>query len=67
VAHYLGLPLDMFQRLMIAPASISTLFMGEGFAQLVNLNLPPGLKLPEFGRPRSRKTRKKPSPHGDKK
>ncbi len=43
VAYFLGLPLDLFQRLVIAPASISTLQMGEHGALLLNLNitLPP--------------------------
>lgn len=38
VAYYLGLPLDLFQRLMVAPASITTLYIGEGFARVVNVN-----------------------------
>jgi probable phosphoglycerate mutase len=39
VAYYLGLPLDLFQRLVVAPASISTLQMGEYGAHLLNLNV----------------------------
>lgn len=43
VAFYLGLPLDLFQRLTIAPASITTLFVGKTGARLYNLNhLPAG-------------------------
>ena len=38
MAYYLGLSLDLFQRIMIAPASISTLFFGEGHVQVVNMN-----------------------------
>ncbi len=38
VAHYLGLPLDLFQRLVILPASISVLHVGEGAARLIQLN-----------------------------
>lgn len=38
VAYYLGLPLDLFQRLHIAPASITTLGIGEGGSRLLNLN-----------------------------
>jgi probable phosphomutase (TIGR03848 family) len=38
VAYYLGLPLDLFQRLHISPASITTLGIGEGFSHLLNLN-----------------------------
>ncbi len=38
VAYYLGLPLDLFQRLVIAPGSISTLMYGRGAPRLINLN-----------------------------
>ncbi len=38
IAYYLGLPLDHFQRLVVAPASISVLSIGETFSQLINLN-----------------------------
>jgi probable phosphoglycerate mutase len=38
VAYYIGLPLDMFQRLHIAPASITTLLLGEGYSRLLSLN-----------------------------
>jgi probable phosphoglycerate mutase len=38
VAFYLGLPLDLFQRLTIAPASITTLFISKNGARLYNLN-----------------------------
>lgn len=38
VAYYLGLPLDLFQRLMIAPASITTLYLDKTHAFLLNLN-----------------------------
>jgi probable phosphomutase (TIGR03848 family) len=38
VAYYLGLPLDLFQRLSISPASLTTLWIGEGGSQLINLN-----------------------------
>ncbi len=65
VAYHLGLPLDLFQRLMIAPASITTLHLGEGFAQLINLNLSPGLALPGSGRRKPGKKGKKPAPRGD--
>jgi probable phosphoglycerate mutase len=37
-AYYLGLPLDFFQRLIVFPASVTTLHMGERGASLVNLN-----------------------------
>jgi probable phosphoglycerate mutase len=38
LGYYLGQPIDLFQRIMIAPASISTLHLGEMGAQIVNLN-----------------------------
>jgi probable phosphoglycerate mutase len=38
IAHYLGLPLDMFHRLSVAPASISILSVVDGRARLVRLN-----------------------------
>ena len=38
VAYYLGLPLDLFQRLVVSPASISTLHLGAGRVRLLNLN-----------------------------
>ena len=39
IAFYIGLPLDHFQRLSSAPASITTLLIGEAGSQLVNLNV----------------------------
>ncbi len=47
VAYYLGLPLDLFQRLMVAPASISTLYLGKTHALLFNLNQSTGLSFPK--------------------
>ncbi len=38
VAHYLGLPLDLFQRLVIGPASVTVLHFGQGQPALVKLN-----------------------------
>lgn len=38
VTFFLGLPLDHFQRIMVAPASVTTLVFNEGGAMLVNLN-----------------------------
>jgi len=38
VAHYLGLPLDMFQRLAVSPASISALQIHSQRAVLLRLN-----------------------------
>jgi len=38
VAYYLGLPLDMFQRLSVSPASITPLIIGEFGSHLLALN-----------------------------
>lgn len=38
IAHYLGLPLDLFQRLTVSPASISVLQLGAHGARLFALN-----------------------------
>lgn len=38
VAYYIGLPLDMFQRLNVSPASINALQIGEFGSQLLALN-----------------------------
>jgi len=38
VAHFIGLPLDSFQRLVVDPASITTLQIGETSSRLLSLN-----------------------------
>lgn len=38
IAHYLGLPLDFFQRLTVAPASVTALQIGEFGSRLLMLN-----------------------------
>jgi probable phosphoglycerate mutase len=38
VAHFLGMPLDDFQRLSAEPASITTIYLGKGNPRLINLN-----------------------------
>jgi probable phosphoglycerate mutase len=38
VAHYAGMHLDMFQRLIISPASISTVVLGQHGPLIVQLN-----------------------------
>ena len=38
VAHYLGLPLDLFQRLHIAPASITAFWIDDQRSRLIYLN-----------------------------
>ncbi len=38
IAHYLGLPIDLFQRLVIEPASISLLAITSTHARILRLN-----------------------------
>jgi probable phosphomutase (TIGR03848 family) len=38
VAYYIGLPLDLFQRLSVSPASITSLWLGETGSRLLWLN-----------------------------
>jgi probable phosphoglycerate mutase len=38
LSYYLGQPIDLFQRIMITPASVSTLHLGEMGAQIINVN-----------------------------
>lgn len=47
VAHYVGLPLDNFQRLTCDPASVTMLVMSPGTARLVWLNRQPPFVLPK--------------------
>lgn len=39
VAFYIGLPIDNFQRLMIAPASVTAIHINEQGSRLLNLNV----------------------------
>ncbi len=47
VAYYLGLPLDLFQRLHVAPASLTALHLGDMGARLMNLNYEFSFTLPK--------------------
>ncbi len=47
IAYYLGLPLDLFQRLVVNPASINVLAIGEMGSQLLALNFDPSFTLPK--------------------
>lgn len=38
LSHYLGQPLDLFQRLMIEPASVSTLAFADGRVRVLGFN-----------------------------
>jgi probable phosphoglycerate mutase len=46
VAHYLGMPLDHFQRMGIGTGSLTILVHGKGSAVLTALNLQPPFPLP---------------------
>jgi len=39
VAYFIGLPLDMFQRLNVSPGSMTTLYVGESGSRLLALNV----------------------------
>jgi probable phosphoglycerate mutase len=44
VSYYIGLPLDMYQRLSVSPASINPLYIGELGSHLLALNYDLSLK-----------------------
>ena len=46
ICHYLGLPLDRFQRLGISTGSTSVLWVNEMSAHLMKMNLTPPFELP---------------------
>lgn len=39
VAYFIGLPIDMFQRLVLSPASITALLVNESSSRLLSMNL----------------------------
>ena len=47
VAYFLGLPLDLFQRLSVAPGSITALMIGESGSHLLTLNYNLSFSLPK--------------------
>jgi hypothetical protein len=55
-SFYLGQPLDMFQRIVIGTASITTLHLQENHAAVVNLNFSSTFQLPQP--PKKRKGKK---------
>jgi len=54
VAHYIGLPLDHFQRLACDTGSVTTLSVGEYGARLIGLNQRPPFALPDLIQSRKR-------------
>jgi len=47
IAYFLGMPLDTFQRLIVSPASINILGVGEMGGRLITLNYTPAFELPK--------------------
>jgi probable phosphoglycerate mutase len=47
VAFYLGLPIDLFQRLHISPASITSLIFSQSGCRLLNINYEISFSLPK--------------------
>jgi probable phosphoglycerate mutase len=47
VAFYVGMPLDLFQRLSVSPGSISALYVGEAGSSLLTLNYDLSFNLPK--------------------
>lgn len=47
VAYYLGMPLDLFQRLSVSPASVTALMIGEMGVHLLTLNYEISFSLPK--------------------
>jgi len=55
VAYFLSAPLDSFQRVIVAPASITAIFMGESGSQLLTLNYDLSFPNPMPGKKEGRK------------
>jgi probable phosphoglycerate mutase len=49
VAYYIGTPLDLFQRIAVSPASISTLYIGEYGARVIHVNHSTSFNFPGHG------------------
>jgi probable phosphoglycerate mutase len=43
IAYYAGIPLDLFQRLEVSPASVSTIDIDDTAVRLVSINDTAGL------------------------
>lgn len=53
VAYYIGTPLDLFQRISVSPASISTLHLGGSGSRVINVNHGVSLEFPHHHPKRS--------------
>jgi probable phosphoglycerate mutase len=60
VTHFLSMPLDVFQRVGIDTASITTLVLNKGQVYLANMNFLPGWAWPK---PEEKKPEKQPKVH----
>jgi len=47
IAYYIGTPLDLFQRIAVSPASISTLHLGDFGARVLHVNHAVSFELPQ--------------------
>jgi probable phosphoglycerate mutase len=57
LAHFAGMHLDELQRLVVDPASVSVLALGDGSVRVVKVNDTGGLDALRPGRPRARTVR----------
>lgn len=54
LAYFIGLPLDMFQRLHVSPASISVLQLGDAGSRLLAMNYDPAMSFAQPEKPRKK-------------
>jgi len=47
VAYYIGTPLDLFQRIAVSPASISTFYLSKMGARVINVNHGVSINFPQ--------------------
>lgn len=60
MAHFAGVHIDLFQRMVVHPASISAVALGDGIPRIIRLNDTGGLEdlVPRHRRARSAGTRR---------
>lgn len=59
VCHFLMIPLDVFQRVVIDTASITTIYLHEGHVAVGNMNIVPGWTWPKPHEPPAQEPEKK--------
>lgn len=57
-AYFLGLPIDLFQRLTISTASITSIFIADHSARVFNINYSLNFELPQPGKTKDKKVKK---------